>query len=102
HQVERPPEHRDVGARSKRVGVGYVGPVARLDDAPLANDPLVAPLRSRWRGDPQGGVQLTTTDLVDLVLRSSRDVAVADRLTLAGQGDVVHPYPQPIGVAHRF
>ena len=38
HQVEGPAEHRGVGADGDGLGVGHVGAVERLDDAPLAED----------------------------------------------------------------
>jgi hypothetical protein len=72
-----------------------------LDDPPLAHDPVVATRRRGRRWDAQRPVEVTATDLVDLVLRTARDVAVLDRLALPGESLSVHPFGESIDVDHE-
>src|SRR5439155_23338968 len=45
HDVEGPAQDRRVGASADRLRVWHVGAVERVDDAPLAQDAVVAALR---------------------------------------------------------
>ena len=83
-------------------GVGYLGPVERLDDPPLPQDAGIPALGRRGGRDPHRAVELTALDLVDLVLRAARHVAVLDRFTFAGEPDVVHPGLELLDVDHTF
>ncbi len=102
HQIEGAPEHRLVVARGDGRGMGHVGPVERLDDPPLADDPRVAGLRRGGRGDPQCAVHITSVDLVDLVLGPPGDEGVLDGCTHT-EAPLVHPRFQSFdGDHHRF
>ena len=69
HQVEGATQDGRVGADGNGGRVGDIGAVERLDYPPLPDDSLVA-ARGCGRGRyAQGAVQITSADLVDLVLR---------------------------------
>ena len=102
HQVEGPSQHRGVLADGHGGGVGHLGPVQGLDDAPLAQDALITVgRRLRWR-DADHTAGLTPADLVDVVLGTTGQDAVLDGLALARQPLPVHPGGQPLEVDHRF
>ena len=100
HQVKGTAEDRLVRAHGDGRGVGHVGSLERLDDPPLSEDALVAALRGRGWWDPDGTVQLSPADLVDLVLRPARDVGLGDLLTLPRQSGLVHPPAEAVEVDH--
>src|SRR5262245_40019508 len=108
HEVEGAAEHRRIGAHRDRSGVRHVRAVQGLDDAPLAHDALVPRGRRARRRDADGAVKVAAADLVDLVLRSARDVTVLDRLALAWEPFTVHPRAEALDVdagdarAHRL
>ncbi len=97
HEVEGAAEHRGVGAQGDGLGVGDVGAVEGLDDAPLAHDALVPIGHRGGRRDADGAVHVAATHLVDLVLAAAGDVAVLDRradaqaLGVHPGGQLVHP-----------
>ncbi len=91
HQVEGAAEHRRVLAHADGGGVRHLGAVERLDDAPLAQDALVAVDGRRRRRDADHAVEVAPPQLVDLVLRTAGDERVLERLTLAVEALVVHP-----------
>jgi hypothetical protein len=68
-----------------------VAAAERLDDAPLAQDPLVAALRRGRRWDAERRMKGSATDLVDLVLRTACDQAVLEGLAASRQALAVHP-----------
>ena len=80
HQVEGPAQDRGVGAHGDGLGVGHVGAVQGLDDAPLPVDALVPGGRRRWWRDPHRAVQVAAADLVDLVLGAAGHEPMLDRL----------------------
>jgi hypothetical protein len=47
-------------------------------------------------------MELTSADLVDLVLGSAREKPVGDGLSLARQTVVIHEGGKPLEVDHRF
>src|SRR5205807_3380975 len=80
----------------------HVGPLEGLDDAALPEDPAIPVRRRRGGRDSDRAVEPTPPDLVDLVLRSTRDEAGFDGLSLAERDVVVQPRRQPVEVDHRL
>ena len=102
HQVEGPAEHGRVLARGDRGRVRHVGPGERREDAPLAQDALVARGRRAGRRDAQGSLQIAATDLVDLVLRAPGQEALRERLGATTQAAGVHPCDEAFEIDHSF
>ncbi|MGZ4726587.1 MAG: acyl-CoA dehydrogenase family protein, partial [Acidimicrobiales bacterium] len=57
--IDKYNDYRRVGAHGHGLGVGHVGAVERLDDAPLPQDALVAVRRRRRRWDADHAVEVT-------------------------------------------
>jgi hypothetical protein len=104
HQVEGAAEDGGVVAHPDRRGVRDLGAVEGFDDAPFAQDALVA---VRWRAGrrhPQHAAVLAAADLVDDVLGAAGQEPGLQWFPDARQLLTVHPVRQACGVdvAHRL
>ena len=103
HQVEGAAEHRRVLAHADGRGVRHVGAVERLDDAPLAQDALVAVGRAPSAagcGSRRGGRRAGSRRSRSGCRR--RRSACSSGSPLPARPCVVHPGREPVEVDHRF
>ncbi|MDT5324972.1 MAG: hypothetical protein QOF25_2124 [Mycobacterium sp.] len=98
HQIERATEHRRVVAYTDGGRVRNLGAVERLDDAPLAQNPLVPVRRGTRRWHADDAALVAPGELVDHVLRAAGQKPRGQRLPRARQRRTVHPLGEAVDV----
>ncbi len=95
HQVEGATENSGVAADRDARCMRNIGAPKRLDDAPFAQDALVA---VGWRGggrNTEHAAVVTAVDGIDLVLRTTGELFDSNGCAGAGESGVVHPGGEP-------